>query len=173
MKEYIKLTAPSKKRTIWTCILSTMLLLSIYLGIFHQYHLDGSLLFWLGSTSLIYLNQLWIDTSKMNWIKHLLPFLILIILGLSVITIGKLQKVYYAYQLANNSQTVTGEVVLVKTHEFPEFDFYYRRYAKVIYRFNNKNFIQKIDNKKQQLILGDTIKLKISTQHPEIVEAVY
>lgn len=94
----------------------------------------------------------------------------LIILGLSVITISKLQKVYYAYQLANHSQTVAGEVLIVRS---PEFDLYYDHYALVQYKFNNKNFIQKIDNKKQKLILGDTIKLKVSTQHPEIVEAVY
>ncbi len=116
------------------------------------------------------LKRLWIDTSNMNWIKHLIPVALLVTIGLSALTIGKLQKVYYSYEFSNHDQTVAGEITFVTPHEFPFF--YYNRYASVRYKFNNKYFTQDISNKKQKLILGDSIKLRLSTKNPLIIEAV-
>lgn len=176
MKAQINLTAPSKNRTKWTCINCIIIILCIYGGIFQQYHkvnvASPIALFVIGWRTLNALKRLWIDTSSMNWIKHLIPVAILATLGLSGIAIGKLQGIYYAHQLANNSQTVIGKVEFVKKNEFPEFDFYYNRYASVRYKFNNKYFMQDIDNKKQKLIQGDSVKLRLSTKNPLIIEAV-
>lgn len=177
MKEYIKPTAPSKNRTKWTYINCAVIILCIYAGIFHQYHkvnvVSASLLLIIGWHTLNGLKRLWIDPSEMNWIKHLIPVTILVTLGLSAIVIGKLEKIYFAYQLTNHGQTITGKVEIVNTREFPILYPYYSRYALVRYKLNNKYFMKEIDNREQRLIQGDSIKLKVSTQHPEIVEAVY
>lgn len=174
MIHQIKLTAPSKKRTIWTCVLCGIILLCIYVGIFHQYYkvnmINAGTLFWAGALSLTHLKQLWLDTSKMNWTRILFPIAIIIIMGLSVLAIFKLQKVYYGYELTNHGYTVTGKVESVQKYEF--FDLYHDHYAVVSYKFNNKNYIQKIDNKEQKLNRGNIIMLRLSTQHPKIIEVV-
>lgn len=176
MKAQINLTTPSKNRTKWTCINCIIIILCIYGGIFQQYHrvnvASPMILVIIGWHTLNALKRLWIDTGNMNWIKYLIPVVILATLGLSGIAIGRLQGVYYNHQLANHGQIITGEVIFVKTNEFPEFDFYYNRYAAVRYTFNNKHFTQDIDNKKQKLILGDSVKLRLSTKNPLIIEAV-
>lgn len=177
MKEYLKFTPLSKKRTIWTYINCIVIILCIYAGIFHQYHkvnmVSASVLLIIGWHTLNALKRLWIDTSEMNGIKHLIPVTILVTLGLSAVVIGKLEKVYLDHQLTNHGQTITGKVEIVNTREFPILYPYYSRYALVRYKLNNKYFMKEIDNKKQKLIQGDSITLRISTQHPEIVEAVY
>ncbi|NRF41413.1 hypothetical protein [Pedobacter foliorum] len=177
MKEYKKLTPPSKKRTIWTYINCIVIILCIYAGIFQQYHrvnlASAGMLLIISWHTLNALKRLWIDTSEMNWVKHLFPLVILITLGLSAVAIGKLEKVYLDHQLTNYGLTITGKVEIVNTREFPILYAYYSRYALVRYKLNNRYFMKEIDNKKQKLVQGDSIKLKVSTQHPEIVEAVY
>lgn len=91
-------------------------------------------------------------------------------MGLSILAVFKLQKVYYGYELSNHGYTVKGKVEFVQKHEF--FDLYYNHYAVVSYKFNDKSFIQKIENKEQKLNRGDIIMLRLSTQHPKIIEAV-
>lgn len=172
---HLKLTAPSTKRTILTFLITSVILLCIYIAVFQPWYNSFQIhtppLLMAGTYSLTYLKHLWFDTSNMNWTRILLPVVIILIVGLSAFGISKLQKIYYSYELANHGQTVVAKVDIVGTNDFNLFDSY-KNYALVRYKFNNTPFYKKIDNKEQKLIKGETIMLRLSTKHPHIIEVV-
>ncbi|ATP56937.1 hypothetical protein CPT03_10815 [Pedobacter ginsengisoli] len=172
---HLKLTVPSTTRTISTFVITAIILLCIYIAVFQPWYnsfkIHTPTLLMAGTYSLLALKNLWLDTSNMNWTRILFPGVIILIVGISAFGISKLQKIYYSYELANHGQTVVAKVDIVGTHDFNFFDGH-KNYAVVRYKFNNKPLYKEVDNKGQKLIKGETIMLRLSTQHPHIIEVV-
>lgn len=174
MINHLKIYPKSRFRIIWTYLLIALILLCIYVGVFHMYYHSSESLFSsllsLVACALFFLQKLWLDTSKMNWTRHLLSA-VLIFLTANIIKLStqKLQKVYYARQLADHGQTVEGEVLLASSSELY---FYNKQYALIRYKFNDKYFIKRIDNQLYKFVKGSQLKIALSSQHPEIIKVI-
>lgn len=172
MNKYIRLHPRSKSKVIWTLVLSSIILFCIYIGIFqlHYYNRESvasTLLLVVGNCFLI-LQMIWLKTSNLL-IRTLFGFLLLVAVRFSALGVLQLQKLYYVQQLENHGKIVEGKVLLVWSSESSLF---YKHYVVVRYALNNENFVQKIDNENQRFSEGDNLKLRISAEHPGILQVV-
>jgi len=172
MNKYIRLHPRSKSKVIWTLILSSIILFCIYIGIFqlHYYNKESVafMLLALVGNCFIILQMMWLETSNLL-IRTLFGFLLLVAVRFSALGVLQLQKLYYAQQLENHGKIVDGKVLLVRSSKS---SLLYDHYMVVRYALNNENFVQKIDDENQRFNEGDNLKLRISAEHPGILQIV-
>ncbi|WP_152542308.1 hypothetical protein [Pedobacter sp. V48] len=172
MNKYIRLRPRSKSKVIWTLVLSSIILFCIYIGVFqlHYYNKESvaSMLLLVVGNCFIILQMIWLETSNLL-VRTLCGFLLLVAVRFSALGVLQLQKRYYVQQLENHGKIVDGKVLLVWSSESSLF---YNHYMVVRYALNNENFIQKIDDENQRFNEGDNLKLRISAEHPGILQVM-
>ena len=172
MNKHLRLRPRSKSKVIWTLVLSLIILFCIYIGIFqlHYYNRESvasTLLLVVGNCFLI-LQMIWLETSNVL-VRTLCGFLLLVAIRFSALGVLELQKLYYVQQLENHGKIVEGKVLLVRSSES---SLLYNHYMVVRYALNNENFVRKINDENQRFNEGDNLKLRISVEHPGILQVV-
>jgi len=116
----------------------------------------------------IILQMIWLETNNLL-VRTLFGFLLLVAVRFSALGVLQLQKLYYVQQLENHGKIVEGKVLLVWSSES---SLLYNHYIVVRYALDNENFVQKIDDENQRFNEGDNLKLRISAEHPGILQVV-
>lgn len=169
----IKFLPASKNKIIWTLVASITLLTCIYYGIFKTNDRSGLFgdawfLLLFGVNSVDALRKLWLDTSGLLYRKIISYLVFLVTITLISTVVWQMRKVYRSSQLANQSQVIDAKVDLImEATEFPD---YRDQRALILYQFNKKNYLQEVNNENLHLIKDERIKVRISVQHPEIME---
>ena len=172
MSSFLRFHPISKGRIIRSIVAIAVMLLCVYVGVFEMYRYSTSYLtsfgIILGGNSLISLSKVWIDDDSLNaWKRLLLSIFVLLVFILSYIGVKALRKVYYAHELAEFGQSVSGKV---KAAYKPDFYLLSDAHALVRYTFNDRTYFHKINNKTGRFKKDDQLQLIVSSRKPEILK---
>lgn len=163
-----KTAIKSKTKTMWSFILFLILLVCIYIGIFHSHRyfgFDSNLwLFMIGFFSLLALEEMWIANNG-KWQK-LKSFLFILFVGVPIGGFVMLMHSnYVSMQLAKYGVKTTGVVTKLFLRSGRRSS---TNYAVFTYKINSKIWTQVIMNEESPLYLGDTLTLICSEKDPEV-----
>lgn len=161
-----------RSKVVWTYLLIALILICCYLGIYHTHHyynFIAAILFIAGILCLLTLQAIWFETRNPKWDKVRSLLAMVFIACPIAFGIHKLQQRYCQRQLSDH-----GIIAFAKVTEL-----FQRRhkgrvthYAKFEYHVNGKTWSQKLINKNFRIALNDSLKIRCSSEEPEIFEVV-
>ncbi len=161
-----------RSKVVWTYLLIAVILICCYLGIYHTHHYYDYLpivIIITGMLCISTLQTMWFAARNQKWEKFRSFLGILFVACPIAFGVHKLQQRYCQQQLSDH-----GIIALAKVTEL--FQRTHKRkvthYAKFEYHVNGKTWSQKLVNKNFRIALNDSLKIRCSSEEPEIFEVV-
>lgn len=164
-----------KSNAIWTYLAAAVICVCIYIGVFHKHHYyKFDLITWLYLTIAfcIVIIQMTSFEHHNHWISKLRAFLMVLLIGCPIIYfIDTFQRKYQENQLDQHGAETRAKVIKLFTVKHGR-----RRsrssssYAELEYQMGNKTWKQKVPN--NGYYENDTIRIKCSTEQPEIIQVI-
>jgi hypothetical protein len=159
-------------KVIWTYIIIAIALLCCYSGVYHAHHYYDSLVIVIGLVGIICslaLQMMWFEGRNLKW-KKFRTFLFLILVTCPI-TFGVyyLQRQYCQKQLKNHGIIAYARVTELFTRKHKNG---VTHYAKFEYTINGKIWFQKLVNRQSRFELNDSLKIRCSSEEPEIFELI-
>ena len=166
----------SKYKNIFTAISTLILIACCYFGVFHSHRYFrfnlALVIVIVGVLCLIALDHLSFG-SEGKW-QRFRTFMVILLIGgpIAIFTIV-MHEAYVSQQLTDHGTETYGVVRLLYSKKIPNRRSYYTSYhAKFEYSVNGKIWVQKVNNDDHSLSFGDTIRLRCSTEDPEVFEVL-
>lgn len=107
--------------------------------------------------------------DKGSWNKFRTFIVVLFVGGPTAFAVISLHESYLSQQLSDHGTNTFGIVRLLYDERFKG---HTSHYANFEYSVNGKTWVQNVRNNDHTLFVGDTLKLRCSTEDPEVFELV-